>query len=34
MSLSVIPGKVLSLNNDWKKVEIDHGGGDTYFVLA
>lgn len=34
MSLSVIQGKGLSLNNDWKNVEIDHGGGNTYFVLS
>jgi len=34
MSLSVIQGKGLSLSNDWKKAEIDHCGGNTYFVLA
>jgi hypothetical protein len=34
VSLAVIEGKALSLNNDWKKVEINHGGGNTYFVFS
>ena len=34
MSLSVIQGKALSLNNDWKKAEIDHGAGNRYFVFS
>jgi len=34
VSLSVIQGKALSLNNDWKKAEIDHSGGNTHLVFS
>jgi hypothetical protein len=33
-SLSVIQGKALDLYGDWKKVELNHGGRNTYFVFS